>query len=113
MGVTLRDGLYRATHIPGPSHNYLGLRIGLEPVPVPYPITVRPSINPRYDGPGLKAEEVRPHIDAAVGDLSDGSTRPLFIIYAEIVEDDSRRLDVYHWLTTCILRQAALDLAER
>jgi hypothetical protein len=106
MRVTERDGGYAASHISGPTHNMLFLRLGNGPAK-PFEVTVLPAIGECSHHEGLTAEEMIPAICAGVGRANGELGTDFRVEHAEIVENDSRRPDVYEMLARQIARQAA------
>lgn len=101
MRITVEDGLYKGSHIPGPSHNYLGVRFG-RTVGQSFTIEVLPPIggNPRA---ALTADEVRPWIEEGFRIAEGEIGRAFEIERAEIIENDSRRPEVYRELARLIV----------
>lgn len=100
-----RDGdLYRGSHITGPTHNYLGLRLQQSGgVAV---VTVLPPVGECHHHGGLEAEEVREWIFEGIARANDELGSDYGVAYAEIVENDSRRPEVYSELARRIIKEA-------
>jgi hypothetical protein len=104
MKVSHDGDLYRGSHITGPTHNYLGLR--LQPNGGVAEVTVLPPVGECRHDDGLAANEVREWISEGVARANDELGTGYGVSYAEVVENDSRRPDVYSELARCIIKVA-------
>jgi len=106
MSRVVKDGeLYVASHITGPTHNFLKLRIADESAPY---LTVRvlPPIGECSHGDPLTTADVRPWIEAGVDHANRDLGTNYRVDYAEIVANDTPRLEVYHPLARMIVTAA-------
>src|SRR5439155_10766729 len=85
MRVSQDGDLYRGTHITGPTHNYLGLR--LQPSSGIAAVTVLPPVGECRHHGGLAAEEVREWISGGVARANDELGTDYGVSYAEVVEN--------------------------
>ena len=104
MRVSLNGDLYQGSHIPGPSHNYLGLRlrttIGVSEV------TVLPPVGECRHHDGLVGCEVREWISQGIARANDELGTTYGVSYAEVVANDSHRPEVYSELARRIVKEA-------
>ena len=108
MRVT-RDGeFYRGSHIPGPTHNFLRMRV--QPAPNENPeLRVLPAIGGCSHGVALEAEEALDWIGVGVRRANDELGTTYGILEAEVVANDSRRPEVYAELARRIVLAAHGD----
>lgn len=110
MRITVKNGKYLGAHVPGPSHNYLGMTFGTAQA-AHFEIDVLP---PRSENPNkrlLSADEVRPWIEEGVR-LAERETGQFSLVsQAEIIADDSRRPEVYRELARRIVTRHVEDQA--
>ena len=104
MRVSFEGDLYRGSHISGPTHNYLGLR--LKPNRGVAEVTVLPPAGECRHHDGLAADEVRQWISEGVARANDELGTDYGVSYAEVVENDSRRPEVYSELARRIVKEA-------
>jgi hypothetical protein len=104
MRVSQSGGLYRASHISGPAHNYLGMR--LQETRGIADVTVLPPTGGCCHDVSLAAQEVREWISDGVARANDELGTDYGIAYAEVVENDSRRPEVYSELARRIIMEA-------
>lgn len=108
MRVT-RDGeFYRGSHIPGPTHNFLRLRV--QPAPNDnLVVTILPAIGiASHDAP-VEAEEALDWINVGVQRANDELGASYGVSEAEVVANDSRRPEVYAELARRIIVAAHGD----
>ena len=106
MSRVVKDGeLYVASHITGPTHNLLKLRIVDESAPS---LTVRvlPPIGECSHGNSLTAADVQPWIEVGVDHANRDLGTSYQVDYAEIVANDTPRSEVYHPLARMIVTAA-------
>jgi|SRR3954449_3369598 hypothetical protein len=101
-----RDGdLFRGSHIPGPSHNFLAMRVaqnhGQSAV-----VKVLPPIGECVHEEGLTVEAVLPWLLEGVNRANEQLGTQYAIGYAEVVENDSPRPEVYVELARRIVAMA-------
>ena len=106
MRVSQKGDLYVATHITGPTHNYLGLRVKRSSGIRDYEINTLPSMNDRQHQDIPPPNEIRRWIDAGVERANDEIGSDFSVHYAEIIEGDSRRPEVYQELARRIVLTA-------
>ncbi len=104
MRVSHDSDLYRGSHISGPTHNYLGLRIQANCTVAQ--VTVLPPVGGCHHHDGLNAGEVREWILEGIDRANCELGTNYGVSYAEIVENDSRRPEVYAELARRIVREA-------
>lgn len=97
MRVSVKDGIYKGSHIPGPSHNYLGVTFSPGSGPLFIIEVLPPAVGCDHHN-GLTADEVRPWIEEGFHNAGNEINRVLEIGRVEIIEDDSRRPEVYREL---------------
>ena len=107
MRVVRRDGLYQGSHVPGPSHNYLGLKVSPGAL-VPFEVAVLPGKGACCGAP-LTAGEVAGWIAEGAEAAMAEAGASYRITYAQIVADDSRRPEVYRELARRIILRAHED----
>ena len=107
MKIEKQGDLYRASHVPGPSHNCLWLRLGMAPADS-FPIEVRAPIG-EYSPDPLTADDVRSWIKQGIALANQQLGTNYAAIYAAIVENDSRRFDVYASMARAIVCAAHED----
>lgn len=106
MRIVERDGGFWASHISGPTHNQLFLRLAEGPA-LPFKIKVLPAIGNCSHHDGLTPEEMQPAICAGIGRANGELNTGYRAEFAEIVENDSRSPEVYEMLARAIVRYAA------
>ena len=112
MRVTRDGDTYRGSHIPGPTHNLLAMRVQSTPNDA-FGVTVQPAIGGcSHDAP-LEAAEVREWIAAGVQRANDELGGAYGVEHAEVVANDSRRPEVYAELARRIILAAHEDLRPR
>ena len=104
MRVSQDGDLYRGSHITGPTHNYLGLRVEAN-VGVAE-VTMLPPVGGCRHHDGLAADEVREWISEGIARANSELGTDYGVSYAEVVENDSRRPEVYSELARRIIREA-------
>lgn len=110
MRVTKDGEFYRGSHISGPTHNFLRMRV--QPAPHENPVvTVLPAIGSCSHGAALEAGEALDWISVGVERANDELGTGFGISDAEVVANDSRRPDVYAELARRIVLAAHGDLS--
>jgi len=110
MRVTKDGDIYRGSHIPGPTHNSLAMRV-LPSRSGAIPVTVLPAIGGCAHGKPLEADEVQEWIAVGVERANDQLGTTYGVERAEIVANDSRRPEVYAELARRIILAAHEDLS--
>ncbi|WP_440860064.1 hypothetical protein [Sphingopyxis sp. 22461] len=100
------DGSYTATHITGPTHNLLRLRLCVEPRDI-FTVRVLPPVGEYRHHDGLTADDVIPSIRSGVARANAEQGTNFSVEHAEIIEDDSRYPAAYEILAIKIIRAAA------
>lgn len=108
MRVTKDGEFYRGSHIPGPTHNFLRMRVRLTPTEAPV-VRVLPAIGYSHE-PALDADEVLDWIKVGVERANSELGTSYGISEAETVANDSRRPEVYAELARRIVIAAHSDL---
>jgi len=98
--------MFRGSHISGPTHNYLGMRLLHEGETSSFELKVLPPIGDCSHHEGLTSEEVRPWIVEGLTHANEELGTSYRIAYAEVVENDSRRPEVYVELARGIVKAA-------
>lgn len=110
MRVTKDGEFYRGSHIPGPTHNFLRMRVQLAPAESPV-IKILPAVGYSHE-PALDADEVLDWISVGVERANSELRTSYGISEAETVANDSRRPDVYAELARRIVMAAHSDLSD-
>lgn len=105
MRVSQEGDLYRGSHITGPTHNYLGLRLNRQGE-ASFAVTVLPPIGESQRHAGLSADEVHQWISEGVTRANDELGTNYAVDYAEVVENDSRQPEIYAELARRIIKEA-------
>ena len=106
MKRVIKDGdLYVASHITGPTHNLLRLRITNETA-ASMTVRVLPPIGQCSHGGPITAADVRPWIEVGVDHANRDLGTSYWVDYAEIVANDTPQLEVYHPLARIIVTAA-------
>ena len=105
MRISREGDLFRGSHISGPTHNYLGLRLR-QGGGAAFEVNVLPSDGGCRHHAGLVVGELRGWICDGVARANDELGTDYVIAYAEVVENDSRRPDVYTELARRIVKAA-------
>lgn len=93
MRVTVEDDFFRGSHITGPTHNYLGLRIASDTGSGEFEVR---ALDPRpSEGRKLRSEEVRHWLVEGVRKANDELNANYAVAEAEFVVSDSYRPEVY------------------
>lgn len=108
MRVMKEGDFYRGSHIPGPTHNFLRMRVQLGPIDRPV-VRVLPAIGSCSHGVALNADEVLEWISVGLGRANDELGTSYEIAEAEVVANDSRRPEVYAELARRIVVAAHGD----
>ena len=109
MGVRKHGHKYVGTHITGPTHNFLALRLVRGDPRRSFPVIVLPSQGGCCHHEGLTADEMVPMIREGLDHANEALGTTFAIESAEIVENDSRYPAAYRILTAKIVQQAADD----
>ena len=105
MRVTKDGDFFRGSHIPGPTHNLLRMRV--QPAPnAHFSVRILPAVGGCSHGASIGAEESREWISVGVERANKELGTTYGIIEAEIVENDSRRPEVYAELARRIVLAA-------
>jgi len=105
MRVTKDGDFFRGSHIPGPTHNLLRMRVqsgrddGFE-------VRVLPPVGGCVHGDPINAEETRDWISVGVDRANDELGTRCGIIEAEVIANDSRRPEVHAELACRIILAA-------
>ncbi len=102
MRVTIENGMYKGSHITGPTHNYLGVKFGKQ-IDHSFTIDVLPPIGGCTHGLGLTGDEVRPWVEEGLRAAENEIGRKFPIERAEVIENDNRRPEVYRELARQIV----------
>ena len=105
MRISQDRDLFRGSHISGPTHNYLGLKLNVHGEPQ-FKVTVLPPIGECRHHVDLLGDEVRQWISEGVNRANHELGTDYRVAYAEIVENDSRRPEVYMELARRIVMAA-------
>ena len=109
MRVTKDGDTYRGSHVPGPTHNFLALRVQSTPNDA-FDVKVLPAIGACSHGSTLEAGEAREWIAVGVERANHELGTAYGVEHAEIVANDSRRPEVYVELARRIILAAHQDL---
>ena len=109
MRVAKDGDTYRGTHIPGPSHNMLIMRVQ-ETANPRFAVTVLPASSCCTHGVPLNADETREWITIGVERANEQLGTSYGIEDAKVVANDSRRPEVYVELARRIIIAAHDDL---
>jgi hypothetical protein len=108
MRVTKDGDWYRGSHIPGPTHNLLRMRVQSSTSNV-FDVAVLPPVGGCSHGLPLDGDEVRDWISVGVKRGNDELGTHYGVAAAEIVANDSRRPEVYAELARRIILAAHGD----
>lgn len=108
MRVTKDGEFYRGSHMPGPTHNFLRMRVQSAPNEHPA-LRVLPAIGTCSHGAALGSEEALDWISVGVQRANDELGTTYGIVEAEVVANDSRRPEVYAELARRIVLAAHDD----
>lgn len=108
MRVTKDGEFYRGSHIPGPTHNLLRMRVRLTPTEPPV-VRILPAVG-YVHGPALDADEILAWISVGVERANSELGTSYGISEAETVANDSPRPEVYAELARRIVVAAHGDL---
>lgn len=106
MHITQDKNVFTASHVTGPTHNMLRLRVGRGDEK-DFIVTVLPPVGECRHHNGLTAEEVVPAIQAGLTDANAALAADYVVEAAEILENDSRQPGIYEYLTLKIIEKAA------
>ena len=109
MRVTKEGDFYRGSHISGPTHNFLRMRVASGTGRDSFEVTVLPPIGECRHHNGLSGPEVRDWVQEGVERANEELGTWYRVGYAEIVENDSRRPEVYVELARRIVLVAHED----
>ena len=105
MRVTKDGDFFRGSHISGPMHNFLRMRV--RPAHNgDFDVRVLPPVGSCSHGNSIDANEARDWISVGVGHANDELATSYGIIEAEVVANDSRRPEVYAELARRIILAA-------
>jgi hypothetical protein len=107
--IVKNGALFTASHISGPTHNRLSLKLKSGLSSDPFIVTVLPPVGGCCHGNALTAEEMIPSIRAGVERANAELGRSFGVEHAEIVANDSRRPTVYEVLAHRIVTMAAAE----
>lgn len=105
MTVTKDGDFFQGSHIPGPTHNLLRMRVQSAPNPS-FLVRVLPPVSGCSHGAPIDAEESRDWISVGVERANDQLGSNYGVIEAEVVANDSRRPEVYAELARRIVLAA-------
>ena len=105
MRVTKDGEFYRGSHISGPTHNLLRMRVQSEPNSS-FNVRVLPPVGGCSHGAPIDADESRDWIIAGVERANDELGTSYGVAEAEVVANDSRRPEVYVELARRIILNA-------
>jgi hypothetical protein len=108
MRVTKDGDFYQGSHIPGPMHNTLRMRVQTGPHQSPV-LRVLPAVGSCSHGAELRAEEVLEWISVGVERGNEALGTNYGIVEAEVIANDSRRPEVYAELARRIVLAANSD----
>ena len=106
MHISHDGNMFRGTHTTGPTHNYLGMKVGLGGRSEKFEVVVLPPVGTCQPHHGLKSDETRGWILDGVSRANRELKAEYEVKYAEIVENDSRRPEVYAELARRIILEA-------
>ena len=112
MRITKDGDTYRGSHIPGPTHNSLAMRVQSTPNDA-FDVMVLPAIGGCSHGTPLEAGETREWIAVGVQQANEELAAAYGVAHAEVVANDSRRPEVYAELARRIILAAHEDLRPR
>ena len=99
----IKDGdFYRGSHIPGPTHNLLRMRIQIVPND-DFDLRVLPPVGGCSHGDPIEAGESREWINVGVKRANHELGTSYGVVEAEVVGNDSRRPEVYAELARRII----------
>lgn len=104
MGVSFDGTLFRGTHVPGPSHNYLGLAVSRTALSNDFPIKECLATPPAERC--VTSDEVRVWIVEGLRRANEELGTSYGLDHAEFVISDTNRPDVYVALAHTIIRSA-------
>ena len=105
MRVSKEGDLFRGSHITGPTHNYLGMRVKAEGIQS-FDVRVLPPVGECSHGDAISEEEARAWISAGVNRANQELGAAYGVDYAEVVANDNRRPEVYEELARRIVHAA-------
>jgi hypothetical protein len=105
MRVTKDGDFFRGSHITGPTHNLLRMRVQTSPNES-FDVRVLPPVGECSHGPSIGAEESRDWISVGVRRVNDELGTSYGVLEAEVVANDSRRPEVYAELARRIILAA-------
>lgn len=105
MRITKEGDFFRGSHIPGPTHNLLKMRIKSVPNNA-FEVRVLPPIGGCSHGNPIVADETRDWISEGVERANNELGTSYGVVEAEVVANDSRRPDVYAELARRIVLAA-------
>jgi hypothetical protein len=108
MRVTKDGDWYRGSHIPGPTHNLLRMRIQSESNDA-FDVEVLPATSGCSHGLPLQAGEAHDWIETGIERANEELGTRYGVVEAEIVANDSRRPEVYAELARRIILAAHAD----
>lgn len=112
MRVSKQGEWLRGSHITGPTHNFLGLRLHKASDAADFEVVVLPPVGTRRLHAGLNADEAKAWIIEGVQRANHEIGTDYFIEHAEIVENDSYRPEIYTELARrIVLAKHAEDAA--
>lgn len=109
MRVSKDGDFYRGSHIPGPTHSLLRMRV--QPTPNEnFGARVLPPVGECSHGAAIDAQESRDWIRVGVERANDELGTSYGIVEAEVIANDSRRPEVYAELARRIIIAAHEDV---
>jgi len=114
MRITFNGSIFQATHVTGPTHNYLGLALRSDAAPADF--EVRLLSHQPGEAAKLRADEVKAWILEGIGIANEQLGTGYWPAYAEFVASDSHCPHVYAELARRIVlaahdREAAAPFA--
>src|SRR4051794_33554302 len=106
MRVSKEGDLFRGSHITGPTHNYLGMRVRPDGDHQSFDVRVLPPVGECSHGEAISATEAHQWISAGVTKANGELQTSYQVDYAEVVENDNRRPEVYEELARRIVHAA-------
>lgn len=104
MNVVEHDGLFKASRIAGPKHNYLGIGFGDEEQDIR--LSEKRLPDDKEAERGIDASELRRVVRKVVADEAEATGQQLYVSEIEFVPTDTPDLDAYAELARAIARYA-------
>ena len=104
--------MFRGSHITGPTHNSLGMCVRKALDQADFDVVVLPPVGTCRHHAGLNADEVKAWISEGVKRANHEVGTEYLVEYAEIVENDSPRPEVYTELARRIVLAKHAEDAE-